>query len=40
MGSCVINPLVTGNVGRTLINPEYLISKTDRPVYVQLSFEA
>ena len=37
MGACVINPLSTGVIGRTLINPRFLISKSDRPVYVRLS---
>lgn len=37
MGACVINPLSTGVIGRTLIDPQFLISKSDRPVYVRLS---
>lgn len=37
MGACVINPLSTGVIGRTLIDPQFLISKSDRPAYVRLS---
>ena len=37
MGCCVVNPLVAGNIGRTLINPNYLIHKSDRPIYIRLS---
>ena len=37
MGTCVVNPLSKGMIGRTLINPKYLISKNSLPVYVRLS---
>lgn len=37
MGACVINPLSTGVIGRTLIDPQFLISKGDMPVYVRVS---
>ena len=37
MGTCVINPISTGVIGRTLINPKYLIDSRDLPVYVRLS---
>lgn len=35
MGSCVINPLTTGAIGRTLIYPKYILKTT--PVYMRLS---
>lgn len=37
MGSCVLNPLITGIMGRTLINPQYVIDPEEFPVYVRLS---
>lgn len=37
MGACVINPLSAGVIGRTLINPQFLLSKYNRPAYVRLS---
>lgn len=37
IGATVINPLVTGAIGRTLINPKYLIEMDKRPCYVRLS---
>lgn len=37
MGACVINPLSTGVIGRTLIAPQFLISEDDRPAYVRVS---
>lgn len=37
MGACVINPLSTGVIGRTLIDPQFLISKSDMPAYVRVS---
>ncbi len=37
MGACVINPLTTGVIGRTLINPLYVLNPTILPVYVRLS---
>lgn len=37
MGSCVINPFTTGVIGRTLINPKYLISDLGEIVYLRLS---
>lgn len=36
MGTCVINPLIVGGIGRTLINPKY-INSLDKPLYVRLS---
>lgn len=36
IGACVINPLSTGAIGRTLINPKYLI-KNDNPIYMRLT---
>lgn len=35
MGSCVINPLTAGAIGRTLINPQYILESL--PVYMRLS---
>ncbi len=37
MGACVINPLTTGTIGRTLINPKYILKSETWPVYVRLS---
>ena len=37
MGACVINPLSSGVIGRTLIDPQFLISKNNRPAYVRVS---
>ena len=37
MGSCVINPTVNGSVGRTLINPKYLMLDCQMPIYLRLS---
>lgn len=37
MGTCVLNPLPSGVIGRTLIDPEYLIVDNVRPVYIRLS---
>lgn len=37
MGACVINPLSTGVIGRTLIDPQFLISESDRPAYIRVS---
>lgn len=38
MGSCVINPLLSGVLGRTLINPVYIMKKGKAfPVYIRLS---
>lgn len=37
MGACVINPLTTGVIGRTLINPKHIIDLALSPVYVRLS---
>ena len=37
MGACVINPLSAGLMGRTLIDPRFLLSKHDIPAYVRLS---
>ena len=36
-GSLVINPLITGLIGRTLIDPHYLIKEKDYPAFVRLS---
>ena len=35
MGSCVINPLTAGAIGRKLINPQYILESL--PVYMRLS---
>lgn len=37
IGSCVINPLTVGSVGRTLINPKFLLDDQVKPVYMRLS---
>lgn len=37
MGACVVNPLTTGIIGRTLINPHYVLDPMSLPVYVRLS---
>ena len=37
MGSCVINPLQNGAIGRTLFDPRYLIDNSKKPVYMRLS---
>lgn len=37
IGSCVINPLIVGAIGRTLINPKYFWDKSTGPAYVRLS---
>lgn len=37
MGSCVINPLQNGAIGRTLFNPQYLFDTSIKPVYLRLS---
>lgn len=37
IGACVINPLTTGIIGRTLIDPKYIFDSTMLPVYVRLS---
>ena len=37
MGSCVINPLLTGIIGRTLINPKFLIDFSQLHAYMRLS---
>ena len=37
IGSCVINPLVAGSIGRTLINPRYVPDCIKNKVYVRLS---
>lgn len=37
MGSCVVNPLVIGSVGRTLIAPKWLLSGRTSPAYIRLS---
>ena len=37
MGSCVINPLSIGYIGRTLIHPKYLLTASQLPSYVRLS---
>lgn len=36
MGACVVNPLSVGVIGRTLIDPRYIIAH-DKPVHVRLS---
>lgn len=37
IGACVINPLIVGSIGRTLINPEFLFDAQIKPAYVRLS---
>lgn len=37
IGACVINPLIVGSIGRTLINPKFLFNDQVKPVYVRLS---
>lgn len=37
IGSCVINPLVVGSIGKTLINPRFFLDSHVRPVYVRIS---
>lgn len=37
MGSCVINPLVSGAIGRTLIAPCWLLDNASVPAYMRLS---
>lgn len=37
MGCCVLNPLNSGALGRTLIHPKYILPETQGPVYVRLS---
>lgn len=36
IGSCVINPLFVGSIGRTLINPKYIAFQR-KPVYMRLT---
>lgn len=37
MGACVINPLATGLIGRTLLYPKYVLPCSVLPVYIRLS---
>lgn len=37
MGACVLNPLTAGVMGRTLINPKYVVNAQSLPIYVRLS---
>lgn len=37
IGSCVINPIISGSIGRTLINPQYAFSNLSASVYIRLS---
>lgn len=37
MGSCVINPLVSGAIGRTLIAPRWLLGQGCLPAYIRLA---
>lgn len=37
IGCCVINPLVAGAIGRTLVNPIYALSEEKRTAYMRLS---
>lgn len=37
IGACVINPLIVGAIGRTLINPEIALDNQKRPVYLRVS---
>lgn len=37
LGSCVINPVSGGVIGRTLFNPEYIFEKNTMPLYIRTS---
>ncbi|MBO5199065.1 MAG: hypothetical protein J6B85_11175 [Lachnospiraceae bacterium] len=37
IGSCVINPLVEGSIGRTLISPHFALAAEQKPAYMRLS---
>ncbi|MCM1126795.1 MAG: hypothetical protein NC429_10010 [Lachnospiraceae bacterium] len=37
IGACVFNPLGSGLIGRTLIDPLYIVDEIDYPVYVRTS---
>ena len=37
IGSCVINPLMVGSIGRSLISPRYGIMEKDKPVFIRTS---
>lgn len=37
IGCCVINPLIAGSLGRTLIAPQYALRSEDMPAYMRLS---
>ena len=37
MGACVVNPLTTGILGRTLIDPDMILPEEVRPLYMRLS---
>ena len=37
MGTCVLNPTINGLVGRTLINPKYILDSASIPAYMRLS---
>ena len=37
IGSCVINPLVAGAIGRTLVNPSYALPDEKKTAYMRLS---
>ena len=37
IGACVFNPLGSGLIGRTLINPVYIVEKDKYPVYIRTS---
>lgn len=37
VGACVVNPLGSGIIGRTLIEPHYIIQPSDYPVYMRTS---
>lgn len=37
IGTCIFNPLGSGLIGRTLINPFYIIEDREKPVYVRTS---
>lgn len=37
IGSCVINPLIVGSIGRTLLNPLFFFEESKRPVYLRLA---
>lgn len=37
LGTCVINPLATGAIGRTLLHPNCVLDESEKPAFVRLS---